>query len=234
MIAPRYRRLMILVGVLVLCFSLAQVTGLHRELSDPERRVQALEALRDAADIWWVGPAFALAYALAVGLGMPALIPTLLGGAAFGFFPGIIWVLIGANLGANLGFYLARRLGRDAVAGMGGPRMAAFDRYSEVAGFEGLLVLRLLLVTPFTPLNYAAGLTAISWRDFALATAFASLPVGAIYVFFADALLTGSAEPRREILIRAGLTGLLLVGVTLTIRWLLTRRRSSSRTTPQP
>lgn len=233
-LARAWGRLAALVGILVLGFVLARITGLDQLFHDPAARAHAVNTLHGAAGIWWVGPAFALGYGLSVGVGLPGLIPTLLGGAAFGFFPGIVWVTIGANLGANLAFWLARRLGRGALEGFFGSRLGAFDRYSDTAGFQGLLVLRLLPIAPFTLLNFAAGLTTISWPDYALATVIGILPAGCVYVFFADALLSGTAEASHAALIRALAAGLVLVAFSLLTRWIIKRRSVSSPSSSPP
>lgn len=191
---------------------------------DPIARARGLATLRGAADVCWVGPAFSLAYAAAVAVALPASVLTLLAGAAFGFARGVLWVTVGANLGASGGFWIARRLGRSALEGFFGPRLGAFDRITDAAGFSGVLTLRLLPVAPFSLLNFAVGLTPIAWADYALATVIGILPGTVIYVFFADALLTGSAAAGHVARVRALAAGLLLVGFTLLTRWILARR----------
>lgn len=204
--------------------AVAQSTGLLDILRDPAARSHALESLRGATGRWWAGPLFALVYAAAVAFALPASILTLVGGAAFGLWRGVLWVTLGANLGASIAFWLARRLGRPALEGLLGPRLGTFDRTSGAAGFQGLLTLRLLPVAPFSLLNFLAGLTIIPWWDYALATAIGILPGTVIYVYFADALLAGSAGSSRSALLRAAGAGLLLVGFGLLTRWGLKHR----------
>jgi uncharacterized membrane protein YdjX (TVP38/TMEM64 family) len=202
----------------------ASATGLLAVLHDEGGRAAALVALRGAADQWWVGPLFSVAYATSVAIGLPASTLTLLGGAAFGFGWGLLWVSVGANLGACAGFWIARRLGRSSLEALLGARLGAFDRVAASAGFNGVLILRLLPVVPFSLLNFALGLTPIGWAEYALATVIGILPGAVIYVAFADALLEGSASAGHEARIRAVLVGLLLAGFTLLTRWLLGRR----------
>ena len=217
-------RLALLVVVLGVGEALARATGLLDVLRQPAARLQALDSLRGAADRWWVGPVFSLVYAAAVASALPASILTLIGGAAFGLWRGVLWVTLGANLGASLAFWLARRLGRSALESFFGPRLGAFDRISGAAGFQGLLTLRLLPIAPFSLLNFAAGLTTIPWHLYAIATSVGILPGTVIYVFFADALLAGSAEASRSALLRVGAAGLLLAGFSLLSWWVLKRR----------
>ena len=217
-------RLALFVAVLLAGVALARATGLLDIVHEPAARLHAIESLRGAAALWWVGPVFALFYAAAVAFALPASILTLIGGAAFGLLRGVLWVTLGANLGASLAFWLARRLGRSALEGLFGPRLGAFDRICGAVGSQGLLTLRLLPIAPFSLLNFAAGLTTIPWRDYAVATAIGILPGTVIYVFFADALLAGSAGASRSALVRVVSAGVLLVGFSLLTRWILKRR----------
>ncbi len=217
-------RAALLVLLLLGGYLLADWTGLGRVLHTQEDRERALSALRAAAGLWWVGPAFSAGYAAAVAVGLPASALTLLGGAAFGLGEGVLWVSLGANVGATAGFWIARGLGRSAVERLLGPRLAGFDEGVRAAGFTGVLTLRLLPVAPFSLLNFACGLTPITWAEYALATVIGILPGTVIYVFFADALLTGSAAASHEARIRALAAGLTLVGVSLLTRWWHGRR----------
>ncbi len=221
----RWVRLAVLAALLGAGYLTARETGALEALGTREGRAALVEAVRAFTGRWWVGPAFALLYALLVALALPASALTIVGGAAFGLVQGIVWVTLGANVGANLAFWLARRLGRGALEGLFGPRLAGFDRWTAAAGFQGLLTLRLLPIAPFVLLNYAAGLTGMSPRDYALATAIGILPGTVVYVFFADALVAGSAEAGRGALGRALGAGALLVAFSLLTHWLVRRRR---------
>jgi len=205
-------------------YLVARETGLEDILRDPIARTRALATLRAAAGVWWVGPVFSLVYAASVAVALPASVLTLIAGAAFGVLKGVLWVSVGANLGASAGFWIARRLGRSALEGILGPRLGAFDRITGAAGFTGVLTLRLLPVAPFSLLNLAFGLTTIRWADYALATVIGIIPGTVIYVFFADALLSGSASAGHQARVRALAAGLLLAAFSLLTRWMLRRR----------
>lgn len=230
-VRSRWIRLAGFLALLGVGYLAARQTGTLEALGTREGRAAMVEAMRAFAGRWWVGPAFALAYAALVALALPASALTIVGGAAFGLVPGILWVSLGANLGANLAFWLARRLGRGALEALLGARLAAFDRITGVAGFQGLLALRLLPIAPFVLLNYGAGLTGMSARDYALATAIGILPGTVVYVFFADALVAGSAEAGRGALVRVLVAGAVLVAFSLLTHWFLRRRARVARIT---
>jgi len=132
-------------------------------------------------------------------------------GLAFGLFWGTIYTLIGAELGALVAFGLARHFGRPWLAGRLRPStLQQIDRLSDQLGVRGLFLTRLLPVFNFDWVSYAAGLTRIPVRSFALVTlAGMTLPVIGI-VAVGDALVT---DPGRAALIFGAL--LLLVVVPL-------------------
>jgi uncharacterized membrane protein YdjX (TVP38/TMEM64 family) len=92
------------------------------------------------------------------------------GAAIFGPFWGFVCVWPGIMAGAAMSYFTARKLGRDSICSLIGNRLARYDDLIEQNGFRAVLFLRLMFV-PFGPLNYAAGLTKVKFRDFFLATA---------------------------------------------------------------
>lgn len=131
---------------------------------------------------WWAGVGFAVLYAALSLSPLPKTVFTLAAGATFGVAEGLTSVLAGAMLGAVAGFYLGRALGRDAVHQLIGIRLDRLDQLLARRGFSAVLVARLMPVVPFTAVNYAAGLTAVRFRDFLLATFVGMLPATAAYV----------------------------------------------------
>jgi len=120
-----------------------------------------------------------------------------------------VLVTIAANIGATAAFLLARALGREGIERLLGGRLKGLDAATGQHGFVGLLILRLIPLVPFNALNFGAGLTAMRWRDYVLATVIGILPGTIVYVFSADALVQGatgaSAEARTRLFIAAGL-----------------------------
>jgi len=160
---------------------------------------------------WWAPFAFVAGYTLAIAFGFSGLVLTLAGGAVFGFWWGSFLNTLGANFGATAAFWLARRLGREGLQALLGSRLAGVDRMTSQSGFVWLLRLRLIPVVPFNLLNFASGLTAMSWRTFATATALGILPGTLVYTFFADAVLSGSGEATHTAFMRVLVAGALLI-----------------------
>ena len=198
------------------------------EYLDRERLLETLTAVRSSV---WAPLAYVVGYAAATALALPGSVLTIVGGAVFGFGWGALLVTVGANVGASAAFLLARGLGRDGIERLLGRRLAGLDRATAQHGFVGLLILRLIPLVPFNALNFGSGLTAMRWRDYALATVIGILPGTLVYVFFADALVQGSttasAEARTRLFIAAGLF-LLLTLIPLLARRLGFRLPSKS------
>ena len=131
------------------------------------------------------GPAWVvltLAVALALLTPVPRTAVSMLVGLVAGFGPGLAIALTGGLLGGLGAFGLSRWLGRPAVSRLAGRGLATVDRAMADRGFWALLVGRLLPVVPFVVLSYAAGLTAVRWRWYALATAIGLVPSTVVQV----------------------------------------------------
>ncbi len=128
---------------------------------------------------------FVLAYALATVVGLPGSPFTLGAAILFGFWKGLAVALLGANLGAAAAFLCTRYLGRNWVAGRLKNRvsLAKVDEAVQRSGWRVVLLMRLAPVFPFNVLNYALGLTGISFGQYFLATALGIIPGAAAYVY---------------------------------------------------
>ncbi|HMK34561.1 MAG TPA: FAD-containing oxidoreductase [Desulfomonilaceae bacterium] len=136
------------------------------------------------------GPVFVAAfYVLACVLFLPGSVLTLGAGFLFGLPLGFLTVWIGANIGACVAFLVGRTVARDWVASKvaGNPKFAAIDEAVGNEGFKIVALLRLSPVFPFNLLNYALGLTRVSFRNYALASLVGMLPGILMYVYFGSA-----------------------------------------------
>jgi uncharacterized membrane protein YdjX (TVP38/TMEM64 family) len=204
-------KLSILVALIALAAVIVRVTPLGSYLT----RDGMLALLDGVSASVWAPAVYVVAYAVATAFALPGSVLTIVGGAVFGFGWGALLVTIGANVGANAAFALARGLGREGVEKLIGSRLQGLDRATATHGFIGLLILRLVPLVPFNALNFGSGLTAMRWRDYALATVIGIVPGTLVYVFFADALIQGSTEASAEARTRLFIAAGLLVGLSL-------------------
>jgi uncharacterized membrane protein YdjX (TVP38/TMEM64 family) len=180
----------------------------------------SLEGVRDAVES--AGPLGALAFVVGYAVLTVALVPgsalTLAGGVLFGPWLGTALVVVGATAGACGAFGVARRLGREGVEAVAGERIGRLDAMLGRQGFTAVLLVRLVPVVPFNVSNYAAGVTAVSFRDFALGTL-----VGIVPGSFAYAALGGSFDDPTSPLF---LTAVGLVVVLALVGGVVSRRRA--------
>jgi uncharacterized membrane protein YdjX (TVP38/TMEM64 family) len=143
-----------------------------------------------------LGPvALGLAYIIACVAFVPGSLLTLGAGLVFGVGVGFVVVFVGANLGAAAAFLLGRTLARGWVEKkvVADPRFRAIDQAVAAQGFKLVLLLRLSPVVPFNFLNYALGLTRVSFRDYVLATLIGMVPGILLYVYLGS-LVTSVAD----------------------------------------
>jgi uncharacterized membrane protein YdjX (TVP38/TMEM64 family) len=97
-------------------------------------------------------------------------------GLLFGTALGFPISVISATLGASLAFSLSRHVGASPVERLAGQRLTGIKSWIEKRGFLSVLYLRIAPGVPYNLVNYAAGLTRIPLRTFALATAIGCAP----------------------------------------------------------
>jgi len=108
----------------------------------------------------------------------PAEILALCAGAVYGTLWGTVLIWVGAMIGACLSFALARWLGQPFVNAVLGPRSRArLDGWTAEQGAVALLVARFIPIIAFNLINYAAGLTRVSWATFLWTTGLGIVPL---------------------------------------------------------
>lgn len=146
----------------------------------------------------------------------PAEVVAMANGMIYGPVWGTLITWVGAMLGAYLAFGLARWLGRP-LAHMVIPErhQRRLDGWASHHGGLTLLVSRLLPVISFNLINYAAGLTSISWWTFTWATGLGILPLTILMVLVGAKLLSGESHVW---------AWLLLAALSVWVLWWLFRR----------
>ena len=124
-------------------------------------------------------------YILACVLMAPGSLVTLGAGFLFKVVVGTVAVSVGSTLGACAAFLLGRTLARKWVSEKvaGNARFGAIDEAVGREGFKIVLLTRLSPIFPFNLLNYAYGVTRVSFRNYALASWIGMLPGTVMYVY---------------------------------------------------
>jgi uncharacterized membrane protein YdjX (TVP38/TMEM64 family) len=158
--------------------------------------------------------------------GLPGSILTLGAGALFGVVVGTLTVSIGSTLGASAAFLVGRTLARGLIESKvsGNLKFRAIDRAVGEQGFKIVLLTRLSPVFPFNLLNYAFGLTRVSFGNYFLASWIGMIPGTVMYVYLGSAagqlgaLATGTSQrsPAEYALLFVGLAATVVVTVLVT------------------
>lgn len=114
--------------------------------------------------------AFIFLYIIATVAFLPGLILTLGAGVVFGVLLGTIYVFIGATIGAAAAFLVGRYGARGWVTTKiaGNTKFQAIDQAVGREGLKIVLLTRLSPIFPFNLLNYAYGVTSVSFQDYLL------------------------------------------------------------------
>ena len=155
-------------------------TGIFGQLQN-----QLVNTLNWIDSLGAVGPiAFIILYVVVTVAFIPASIVTLGAGVVFGVVQGSLYVFIGAMLGAAAAFLIGRYIARDWVSGKiaGNARFKAIDEAIAREGGKIIFLIRLSPAFPFNLLNYALGLTKVSFKDYVLGTT-GILPGTIMYVY---------------------------------------------------
>lgn len=139
--------------------------------------------------VW--GPVFVAGfYVVACVLFLPGSVLTLGAGFLFKVVRGTVTVSIGSTLGACAAFIVGRTVARRWIA----QKVAANEKFAAIddavgrQGFKIVLLTRLSPVFPFNLLNYAFGLTKVSFWKYALASWMGMIPGTVMYVYFGAGL----------------------------------------------
>ena len=173
----------------------------------------------------WLAVVFGQAVALMTPAPRSAL--SVLVGAVAGFWAGLALVVVGGLLGGLGGFFLSRWLGREAATRVAGKPLRRIDHLFTERGFPAVLIARVLPVLPFMLVSYAAGLSAVRLRPYALGTAIGLLPGSVTYVAIGSstALVASWLTPHLVALLAVTLP-LGLLGVAIGHRWRVARPTS--------
>lgn len=125
---------------------------------------------------------------------LPAFFITLTNANLFGWWQGCILSFVSSMAGAAMCFYIARFLGRDFVEKVCTKgALLTIENFFEKHGKKCILVARLLPFISFDVVSYAAGLTAMDFWGFFIATGIGQLPACIVYSYVGG-MLTGGAK----------------------------------------
>lgn len=142
---------------------------------------------------------------------IPGPVMTIAAGYAFGTLWGFVYSYIGTYLGSLFVFYLGRKYGRPFVVKFVRPAdLRRYDNFIEQWGRSALLLARMApIIVPNDALSFAASVSKMRWRDYAVVSAIGFVPNILLISLFGDRITEGFTT--------AGLVLLAVVGMSLIV-----------------
>ena len=142
----------------------------------------------------WAAAAYIGLFALLPTFFFPVAVLALAGGLLFGLWLGSLYTFIGAILNCTLMFFLARHAGRKQVESLIARKLSPVwqKRLRELdskGGFLLLIILRLIPAVPYNLINYAFGLSSMSYSTYILASTLGIIPGTFAFINIGDKAL---------------------------------------------
>ena len=174
---------------------------------------------------------YVVLYMLIVVLLLPTVPLILIAGVLFGLWPGVLYALLGNFVGGMLAFWLARSRFRDMIKALiiKSDLLDALDTAIGRGGFRTAILLRMSPLLPGSLLNYALGLTTLTFRDYLLAS-LGTVPVVSAYTLLGSTLGSLQNVGDKNMPFTGATIAALVLGVlaTLIVTVFLTRRVNSA------
>jgi phospholipase D1/2 len=168
---------------------------------------------------WWAPIVVILAYTPASFVMFPRPLITLASVIAFGPWLGFLYSLIGIVLAAVVTYFVGRRMRRDAVRRLAGPKI---ERMVDVLRKHGLLamsLLRLVPIAPFFVVGIVAGAVRLKLWHLAVGTAIGMLPGTLAATIFGDQIEKALAGGHINWWIVGGCVAILGTAAFLVKKW---------------
>lgn len=139
----------------------------------------------------WASAVYMGLFALLPAVFFPVAVLALAGGLLFGLWAGSIYTFLGAMVNCTVMFWLARTVGYGKVKALVASRLSEKwqNRLNGAAGRQGfllLIILRLIPAMPYNLINYAFGLTRMSYGAYLLASAVGIIPGTLVFINIGD------------------------------------------------
>ena len=165
---------------------------------------------------------YIILYTVATWLILPSTPLNLTGGAIFGIWWGTLWTTVAALVAAIAAFAFTRTIGRKLVAQKLAGGWDAVDAEIRQGGLFYIFAVRLLPIIPYGIVNFAAGLTSIKFKDYAIGTLLGTLPGVLPFVMMGAGIGELSQGNILPLTCAFALTSMLVGGAT----WYRRRRQS--------
>ncbi len=197
-----------IVKLVIVCLVVTAITLYFLGVLDTQNLQTQLQQMGIFAPILYI-----FVYTVATIFLLPSTALNLLGGAMFGVWWGTLWTSIAAITAAIVTFTFTRTVGRKWVKKKLAGRWQAVDAEIRQGGLFYLFAIRLLPIIPYGLVNFIAGLTSISLKDYLISTTLGTVPGLFPFVMLGSsglkAIKTGEILP---LIMALSLIGMLIFG----------------------
>lgn len=182
-------------------------------------QLPSADRLRDLIASWgwaaWL--VFIGIYAAVAMTPIPVTVMAITAGLLFGVIEGTILSVIGVLIGCWGGYWIARGLGHEATKKLLGKHFGTVERHLDEAGFQAVVMLRLLPGFPYWPINYGSGAFEVGQRDFLLASTVAIIP-GQVSLVAIGAFIS-NPNVLNGVIVAAGWIVVVVLTIWAYLRW---------------
>jgi len=223
--AVKIALVLIIAGVVVAVLA----SPLRHQLTIANARTWVTNERAHVQSLWWTPLALIAAYGVGCIFAIPATLFIAVAGALWGWKLGLTYAIAGGMLGASVSYFIGRFLGEGLLERFG-KAGAAVTRQIKRAGFQTMLIVRLIPGPPFAIWNYGAGVARFPFGVYFVATLLGTLPAHFVFAYSADALFSGTMT-EGDAVKRLAIVGALLI--TLALIPTLVKRIARTRTSAE-
>ena len=180
--------------------------------------------------MWYAPFILIVAYAVGCVFAIPASIFVIVAGALWGWKLGALYATAGGLLGAIASYFMGTFLGEGLLSRFGKAGEIVMKQ-AKNAGFQTMLIVRLIPGPPFAVWNYGAGVAGVPFSDYFFATALGIIPSHVIFAYSADAIFSGTMT-EGEALRKLAVVGALLIAMVVLASYL--KKRTTAPATQPP
>ncbi len=192
------------------------IAGTHRDALQPAA-IEAALSHSAAAPVVYLA-----AHVVASLLFIPRALVAAAAGLMFGLWWGLIWATIGSVLGSAAGFLVARYINSGLIELEALPRLGPYFLRAERGGWPVVALIRLLPIMNHGFVNYALGLTKVSFGAYLLGSFLGQIPSTVAFVEFGAA--GGRAASGQAGWLMPTLIGLAALAVAYALRYFFRKR----------
>jgi phosphatidylserine/phosphatidylglycerophosphate/cardiolipin synthase-like enzyme/uncharacterized membrane protein YdjX (TVP38/TMEM64 family) len=225
---PAWGRLALLALLIAALAALWRFTPLA-EIASAERVIDWSKAF---GATWWAPVVVVLSYTPACFVMFPRPLITLASVIAFGPWLGFLYSLVGIVFASVVTFFAGKRMRRDAVRRLAGPKVERMVGVLRRHGLLAMSLLRLVPLAPFFVVGVVAGAVRLKLWHLAVGTAVGMLPGTLAATLFGDQLEHALSGGRINWWIVAACAALLGGGAYLVKRWFAKMENRMKREDP--